>query len=54
MHKDKIMCGGTTERDLKELNMAIENENNEGYAAIDISSSTPGEICVLLCKKVDR
>lgn len=53
MHKDKIICGITTENGIKELNAYIDTVTKEGYKAIDISGTgnPAGEICVLLCKR---
>ena len=53
MHKDKIICGITTEKGITVLNTNIDNATKEGYEAIDISGTgnPAGEVCVLLCKK---
>lgn len=54
MHKDKIICEVT--KDIGKLNEMIDNANEEGFNAIDISMASRGgeyynQICVLLCKK---
>lgn len=53
MHKDKIICGITTGRGIKELNEHINTATEDGYKAIYISGTgNPiGEVCVLLCKR---